>query len=64
MERTWTQITQFAAQSPTGDTIPGPRADRRDPGVELPKLEQDDPGVGGRVMVDERGVYLEPELDD
>jgi len=64
IQRTWTQITQFDAQSPTGDTTRVPDADRRDPTVELPELAQDDPGVGGRVMVDERGVYLEPELDD
>jgi hypothetical protein len=32
--------------------------------VELPELGQDDVDIKGRLMRDERGVYLAPQLDD
>jgi len=60
IQRTWEQITQFRVDTP----LVGPRHASRAPDVELPELPKGDVDVGGRVMRDERGVYLAPEFDD
>jgi cyanophycin synthetase len=60
LQRTWEQITRFHPDTPhpaASDEVTAPR-------VDLPDLPQGDMDVGGRVMRDERGVYLAPEFDD
>ena len=53
----------FAGAGVTGaPTGPGERTVASE--VRLPDLSQVDVDLGGRVMRDERGVYLAPELDD
>ncbi len=61
LTRTWNQITQFRADAdaPTSE----PPIDEV-AAVELPNLPSDDVTLAGKVMRDERGVYLAPELDD
>ena len=61
LTRTWNQITQFrtdstvpVSESPVEDAVPG----------ELPDLPSDEVKLGGKMMRDERGVFLAPELDD
>ena len=61
LTRTWNQITQFrpdsdapVAASPVDEVAP----------AELPDLPSEDVMLGGKVMRDERGVYLAPEEDD
>ena len=61
LQRTWNQITQFRLDTP----LPASGADELEPErVELPELGQDDVDIEGRLMRDERGVYLAPQLDD
>jgi cyanophycin synthetase len=73
LRRTWEQITQFHADSPPASergveaeggarTPPPPSSEA--PSLDLPDLARPDTVLGGRVMRDERGVYLAPELDD
>ena len=60
LQRTWEQITRFHPDTPrpeASDEVTAPR-------VDLPDLPQGDMDVVGRVMRDERGVYLAPEFDD
>jgi cyanophycin synthetase len=61
LTRTWNQITQFRpdADSPTPEAPHDEVA-----AVELPDLPSDDVQLGGKVMHDERGVFLAPELED
>jgi len=61
LTRTWNQITQFRPDSAS----PAPEApDGEVAAVELPELPSDEVQLGGKVMRDERGVFLAPELDD
>ena len=60
LQRTWDQITQFHADTPPSHDTDEARAAP----AELPELHSPSVDVGGRVMRDERGVYLAPELDD
>jgi len=61
LTRTWNQITQFRPDSAS----PAPEAPHDEvAGVELPELPSDEVQLGGKVMHDERGVYLAPESDD
>jgi len=61
LTRTWNQITHFRADS--GDPVPeSPLEDVM--ASELPDLPSDEVQLGGKVMRDERGVFLAPELDD
>ena len=61
LTRTWNQITQFRADA----DAPAPEAPLDEvAAVELPELPSDEVQLGGKVMRDERGVYLAPELDD
>jgi len=61
LKRSWSQITGFRVDGPPPSSDAADGAPLR---VELPDLAQLDVDVGGRVMQDERGVYLAPELDD
>jgi cyanophycin synthetase len=61
LKRTWKQITKFRADADS--PVAGPPVDDL-VAVELPDLPTDDVQLGGRVMRDERGVYLAPDLDD
>jgi cyanophycin synthetase len=58
--RTWAQITQFRPDTAPAKDLGGDGS----PDVDLPDLSDIEVEVGGRVMRDERGVYLAPELDD
>ena len=61
LTRTWNQITHFRPDSDS----PAPEApDDEVAGVELPDLPCDEVQLGGKVMRDERGVFLAPELGD
>ncbi|MEM7416241.1 MAG: cyanophycin synthetase [Gemmatimonadota bacterium] len=60
IKRTWKQIVQFSPDAAIETKEPAGAG----PDHPLPKLGGDDVDVGGRVMVDERGVYIEPHLDD
>ena len=61
LQRTWKQITHFRVDTP----LPSSGADEVEAErVELPELGQDDVDIEGRLMRDERGVYLAPQLDD
>jgi cyanophycin synthetase len=61
LTRTWNQITQFGADPDR----PTAEADSQViEAAELPELPSDEVQLGGRVMRDERGVYLAPELND
>ena len=61
LARTWNQITQFRSDS-DAPVSEAPLEEART--VELPDLPSDDVPLGGKVMRDERGVFLAPELDD
>ena len=61
LTRTWKQITHFRADTSPPSSTAGEGDVQR---VELPDLSQDDVDTEGRLMRDERGVYLAPELDD
>ena len=58
--RTWGQITQFRPDTAPAKDLGGEGS----PDVDLPNISDIEVEVGGRVMRDERGVYLAPELDD
>jgi cyanophycin synthetase len=61
LTRTWNQITHFRPDAPS----PAPLADHDEVGaVELPDLPSDEVQLGGKIMRDERGVFLAPDLDD
>jgi cyanophycin synthetase len=60
--RTWKQITQFRPDAP--DVVVSSADANPEAGVALPDLDKTSVDVGGRVMRDERGVFLAPELDD
>jgi len=61
LTRSWNQITQFRPDSE--GLAPEPPLDEV-AAVELPDLPSNEVQLGGRIMRDERGVYLAPELDD
>jgi cyanophycin synthetase len=61
LQRTWKQITHFRADTPLTSSDPDEVEAER---AELPELGQDDVDIEGRLMRDERGVYLAPQLDD
>jgi cyanophycin synthetase len=61
LTRTWNQITQFGADS---DRPPTESHTDVVVAAELPDLPSDDVHLGGRIMRDERGVYLAPEISD
>ena len=61
LDRTWNQITQFRPDS-AAPVSASPSDEVRT--VELPDLPSDEVKLGGKVMRDERGVFLAPELDD
>jgi len=61
LTRTWNQITHFRADADA--TIAEPAVDEVAV-AELPELPHDEVQLGGKVMRDERGVYLAPDLDD
>ena len=58
---TWNQITQFRPDS-AAPSAGGPHDEVA--AVELPDLPSDEVQLGGKVMRDERGVFLAPELED
>ena len=61
LTRTWNQITHFRPDAPS----PAPEAVHDEvAAVELPDLPSDEVQLGGRIMRDERGVYLAPDIDD
>ena len=61
LTRTWNQITHFRPHSDS----PAPEAPHDEvAAMELPDLPSDDVQLGGKVMRDERGVFLAPELGD
>jgi cyanophycin synthetase len=61
LTRTWNQITHFRPDSDS----PAPEAPHDEvAAVELPDLPSGDVQLGGKVMRDERGVFLAPELGD
>ncbi len=61
LTRSWNQITQFRPDSAA--PVPEVFQDEIAP-VELPDLPSDEVQLGGKVMRDERGVFLAPSLDD
>jgi hypothetical protein len=61
LTRTWNQITKFRADA--DDAVEEAPLDEV-AAMELPDLPSDEVHLGGRVMRDERGVYLAPDLDD
>jgi cyanophycin synthetase len=61
LTQTWNQITQFRPDS-AAPAAGGPHDEVAV--VELPDLPSDEVQLGGKVMRDERGVFLAPELED
>jgi cyanophycin synthetase len=61
LTRTWNQITQFRPNSDS-PAVEAPLDEIA--AIELPDLPSDDVQLGGKVMRDERGVFLAPELGD
>ncbi len=61
LTRTWNQITQFRPDSEAPDTD-APLDEVV--AIELPDLPSDEMELGAKIMRDERGVFLAPELDD
>ncbi len=61
LTRTWNQITQFRPDSEAPDMdVPLDEV----AAIELPDLPSDEMELGAKIMRDERGVFLAPELDD
>ena len=61
LTRTWNQITQFRPDS----EAPGPESPLDEVvAIELPDLPSGEVKLGAKLMRDERGVFLAPELDD
>lgn len=61
LTRSWKQITKF---SPNGNTSVVPSQAEDTPLVDLPELPIEGAEFSGRVLRDERGVYLAPEISD
>ena len=61
LTRTWNQITQFRPDSES--PVSEPALDEV-VAIELPDLPSDEVKLGAKIMRDERGVFLAPELDD
>ncbi len=61
LTRTWNQITQFRPDSGTPDTD-APLDEVV--AIELPDLPSEEMELSAKIMRDERGVFLAPELDD
>jgi cyanophycin synthetase len=63
LERTWNQITQFRPEAEgNGDAVAAVEVEP--PAIELPELPQTSIQLGGRLLQDDRGVYLAPEQAD
>jgi len=58
LQRTWNQITQFSSDASPTEAENGAHEDGA--GVDLPALPQHDVHLGGRLVQDERGIYLAP----
>ena len=62
LERTWSQIVHFRPDSEgNGDAV---AQAAETPGIDLPDLPQETLQFGGRLLRDDRGVYLAPEQAD
>jgi cyanophycin synthetase len=62
LSRTWNQITQYRPDSDT--PVADSPAAEAGAAPDLPDLSYDHVELGGKVMRDERGVFLAPELED
>lgn len=62
LQRTWNQITRFRPDATAAAEAEAP--DHEAPAAPLPKLPQHSVALGGRLIRDERGISLAPELSD